>query len=60
MSDLKAKIEQLAKKHTPAMIEMRRTLHRNPEIAHEEKETQKMIALKLKQARCNQQNIIHG
>ncbi|UCE65950.1 MAG: amidohydrolase [Candidatus Zixiibacteriota bacterium] len=52
MKELKTKIEQLAKKHTPAMIELRRTLHQNPEIAHEESETQKMIALRLKQARC--------
>ncbi|UCC78845.1 MAG: amidohydrolase [Candidatus Zixiibacteriota bacterium] len=52
MKDLKTKIEQLATKYTPAMIEMRRTLHRNPEIAHEESNTQKMIALKLKQAGC--------
>jgi amidohydrolase len=50
MNEIKTKIEQLAKKHTPAMIEMRRALHQNPEIAHEESETQKMIALKLKKA----------
>jgi amidohydrolase len=52
MKDIKTKIEHLAKKHTPAMIELRRTLHQNPEIAHEESETQKIIALKLKQAGC--------
>jgi amidohydrolase len=52
MKILKTKIERLAKKHTAAMIELRRTLHRNPEIAHQEFETQKMIALKLKVAKC--------
>jgi amidohydrolase len=35
------------------MIELRRKLHQNPEIAHEESETQKIIALKLKQAGCS-------
>lgn len=52
MDTIKAKIEHLAKKHTHAMIELRRKLHQYPETALEEFQTQKTIAAKLKEAGC--------
>jgi len=52
MNKIKSQIKQLAKKHAPGMVQLRRTLHQNPEIALREFQTQKIIALKLKDAGC--------
>jgi len=52
MNNLTSKIQSLAKKHSKAMIELRRQLHTNPETALEEFQTQKTIAAKLKAAGC--------
>ncbi len=52
MKEIKTRIEHLAKKHTHAMIELRRKLHQYPETALEEFQTQKTIAAKLKEAGC--------
>jgi amidohydrolase len=52
MDKIKTRIEQLAKKHTQAMIKLRRQLHQYPETALEEYKTQKIIASKLKQVGC--------
>jgi amidohydrolase len=52
MNTIKTKIQHLAKKHTPAMIALRRQLHQYPETALEEFKTQKTIAAKLRQAGC--------
>ncbi len=52
MHDMKTIIQQLAKKHGPAMIKLRRKLHQNPETALEEFQTQKTIAAKLREAGC--------
>ncbi len=52
MDTIKTRIEQLAKKHGPAMIALGRKLHQHPETALEEFQTQKTIAAKLKEAGC--------
>lgn len=52
MEQLKDQILKLARKHSAAMISLRRQLHQRPEIALQEIETQKIIARNLKAAGC--------
>jgi len=52
MDNIKDEILTLAKRLAPEMIKLRRELHRNPEIALQEFETQKILAAKLKEAGC--------
>lgn len=47
---MKDKIQALAEKYYPRVIELRRHLHANPELSWEEVETSKLVAVELK--RC--------
>lgn len=46
--NIKEKIEQLSKKYSPEIINLRRTIHQNPELSFKEYETTKLIDSKLK------------
>jgi amidohydrolase len=46
--DIKQKIQQLAGKFSKEIIELRRTIHKNPELSFKEFETSKLIYNKLK------------
>jgi amidohydrolase len=52
MSKLKSRILALSKRHTPAMIALRRKLHQHPETALQEFETQKIVTAALRAAGC--------
>jgi amidohydrolase len=52
MKEIKSRIQKLAAKHGPAMIALRRKLHKYPETGLKEFQTQKTIAAKLKEAGC--------
>jgi amidohydrolase len=52
MDNIKQEILTLAKRRAPEMINLRRELHRHPETALQEFETQKIIAARLKKAGC--------
>jgi amidohydrolase len=50
MNEVKTEIVRLSLKYAPDMIRLRRQLHQYPEISLDERQTQKIIAAKLKKA----------
>ncbi|MCI0450426.1 MAG: M20 family metallopeptidase [Chlorobi bacterium] len=47
MADIKSKIKKLAEKYSKEIIDLRRKIHRNPELSFEEYETSKLVYEKL-------------
>ncbi len=56
--ELKKQIKKLAKKHYKEIVEIRRHIHKNPELSFNEKETSKYIQSILKKHNINYQNKI--